>query len=169
MRKPVAARAFVGVSALLALAVALALPAGVVFAFYEAFPDEKIEPRPGAGWLDTIFANEYVVFSVRVVLISLAVVLVLGAIFVGVSIVYRMYRREFVHKLGWVEVSVMPTATEDAGALDEMNQRLLRDAWASVEAMDGLLASTAGSLEKMTRERDRLRDELARRQPFVEP
>jgi hypothetical protein len=45
VRKPVAARAFVGVSALLALAVALALPAGVVFAIYEAFPDEKIARR----------------------------------------------------------------------------------------------------------------------------
>jgi hypothetical protein len=81
------------------VAMALALPSGVVFAFYKAFPDRKIEPRPGAGWLDMIFANQYVVFSARVVLISVAVVLVLGALFVAVSIVYRMYRREFVHKL----------------------------------------------------------------------
>src|SRR5436305_5037130 len=37
------------------VAMALALPSGVVFAFYKAFPDRKIEPRPGAGWLNTIF------------------------------------------------------------------------------------------------------------------
>jgi hypothetical protein len=29
------------------VALALALPSGVVFAFYKAFPDRKIEPRPG--------------------------------------------------------------------------------------------------------------------------
>jgi len=150
------------------LAVVLALPAAIVFAFYEAFPDQKIEPRPGEGWLDTIFANEYVVFSVRVVLISLALLLVLGAIFVGVSILYRMYRREFVHKLGWVEVSVAPMDSREAGTL-EMYQRLLRDAWARAETMEERLVTTAASLEEMTNERNRLRVELARRQPSVEP
>lgn len=169
MHKSVAARALVSVSALLALAVVLALPAAIVFAFYKAFPDEKIEPRPGEGWLDTIFANAYVVFSVRVVLISLALLLVLGAIFVGVSIVYRMYRREFVHKLGWVEVSAAAAPTRNVGASEDAYQRLLADAWVRAEAMDGLLVSTAAFLEEMTREWDRLRDELARRQPSAEP
>jgi hypothetical protein len=144
------------------VAIALALPSGVVFAFYKTFPDEKIEPRPGAGWLDTIFANQYVVFSVRVELISIAVVLVLGALFVAVSIVYRMVRHEFVHKLGWVEVSVPASAERDFREVDEFYRRVVMDAWERNEEMAGRLGRAVVKLAETTQERDRLREECDR-------
>jgi hypothetical protein len=59
--------------------------------------------------------------------------------------------------------------SRDAGVLEERYQRLLREAWARAEAVEGRLMTTAASLEEMTNERDCLRVELARRQPRVEP
>ena len=103
------------------------------------------------------------VFSVRVVLISLALVLVLGAIFVGVSIFYRMYRREFIYKLGWVEVSVAATAARDARAVEERYQRMLSEARERVVQMEARAERAAASLDEITPERDRLREKLAKR------
>ena len=90
-------------------------------------------------------------FSVRVVLISIAIVLVLGAVFVAVSIVYRMVRREFVHKLGWVEVSVPATAERDFGEVDEFYRRVVMDAWERNEEMAGRLERAASRWPRRAR------------------
>jgi hypothetical protein len=121
------------------LAAVLAVPAALIFGMYKAFPDEKIEPKAGAGWLDTIFANQYVVFSARVVLLSLGLVLLIGGLFIVVSVIYRMYRKEFLHKIGPFEVSVAATADRDLGEIDQMYQELLSEAWQQNEELEGRL------------------------------
>jgi hypothetical protein len=130
------------------LAAALAVPAAVVFAMYEAFPRKEIEPRPGEGWLDTVFANQYVIFSARVVLIGLALVLLFGAIYIAVSIFYRIYRREFLHKAGPFEAAIAATADRDLAQVGDVYQEALNEAWEANEELERRLAAALEAMEE---------------------
>lgn len=125
---------------LVCFAIALAVPVALVYAMYEAFPRQEIEPRPGEGWLDTVFANRFVIFSARVVLIGLALVLLIGAIYLSVSIFYRIYRKEFLHKAGPFEAAVRAATDRDLEGIGETYQSLLADAWAENEDLERRLA-----------------------------
>jgi hypothetical protein len=78
------------------LGLLLSIPAALIFAIYKAFPDE-IAQSNDSGWVELIVFNQYVVFAIRIVLISLALVLLFAGVYVTVSILMRMWRREWLH------------------------------------------------------------------------
>jgi hypothetical protein len=153
--------AIAGVFIVILFCAVLAVPAAVVFAGYKAFPKKKIEPQPGEGWLDTIFANQYVIFSARLVLIGLALVLLFGAVYMAVSIFYRMFRREFLHKVGWFEADVAKAADRELEQVGSAYQEMLNDAWTQNEELEARFGGALEALEQASAETDALRSQLA--------
>ncbi len=130
------------------LAVTLAVPTAVSFAVFEAFPRHAIEPRAGQGWLDVIFANRYIVFSGRVFLISLTVVLIVGGLYVTASVLYRIYRQEFLYKVGWFEADVVKMTDRELAEIRASYDSALNDAWEHGEEVEARLTATAQALEE---------------------
>jgi hypothetical protein len=79
----------------------LALPAVVVLAIIFSYPSEL----PDRGFLDSIFANEVVLWVARLVVLFAGAVLVLGGTYLIVSIGSWIKNSQWLTKLGPLEVS----------------------------------------------------------------
>ena len=62
-------------------------------------PDSVQEPRDPT-FVDSVFANPAVVAAARIVLLSIAIVLQFGSIYVATSVVVRMRRRQWLRRAG---------------------------------------------------------------------
>jgi hypothetical protein len=140
--------------------VALSIPTALGWAIYRAFPDE-IPQKTNAGWIDLIFSNQYVVFAARIVLIALALVLLIGGVYLTMSMFVRIARQEWLHKAGPFEAKVVDRADEQLEDVDVAYQEMLAEAWGENEELEGRLETALEDLEEVTKERDRLADELA--------
>jgi hypothetical protein len=144
-------------------ALALSVPAAVVYAIVQAFPDD-VPQKNDAGWIELIMSNQFVVFAARIVLILLVPVLVFGGVYLTVSIFVRMFRKEWLHKAGPFEAAVAKRAEKDLQAVEETYAQMLDDAWTQNEDLGGRLELALGELEAVTAQRDWLDAELARRE-----
>src|SRR4051794_11400878 len=76
-----------------------AVPVGLVIAILRSFP-HNLSVKANPGWVHVIFANVWVVFAARIVLISLGFVLLLFGISPALSIGVRVRRGEWLRKVG---------------------------------------------------------------------
>jgi len=88
----------VGIVLLLAVAIGLAL---LVKDLYPEDLDAKEDP----GFVDTIFDNKVVVLFARLLLVSGALVLAFGGVFIIASTVVRMKNKDWLRRAGPFEVS----------------------------------------------------------------
>jgi hypothetical protein len=143
------------------LGLALSIVAGLAWAIYKAFPD-PIPQKTNAGWVDLIFSNQYVVFSARIVLISLALVLLIGGVYITMSMFVRIYRREWLHKAGPFEAKVAERVDEDLETVDDTYQEMLNEAWGENVELARRLEESLADLENVTDQRDRLLEAIER-------
>jgi hypothetical protein len=139
----------------LLLALALSVPAGVIYAIVRAFPDE-VPQQNDSGWLDLILSNQYVVFAARIILILLVPVLVFAGVYISVSIFVRMYKREWLHKAGPFEAAIAWQAERDLQGVEEAYSQMLGEAWEQNEELSARLEAALRELEAVAHERDRL-------------
>jgi Na+/phosphate symporter len=99
-----------GVLAWLAL---LALLAGIALVLYRIYPSET-PLKENAGWLDTIFASNLVVFAGRLVLLSAGIVLAFFAAHMVWSVVRWFQSGQLLSKLGPIHVSERAVETLEA-------------------------------------------------------
>lgn len=139
---------------------ALAIPAGVAFFIYKAYPGD-LPAQADPGWLDIIFANRFVVYAGRIVLIGLALLLLVAAIYIATSMFVRMYRREWLHKAGPFEADVVRRADEGLEDVGDAYRGVLEDAWSENEELAQRLEGALRDLEDVSAERNELVERLA--------
>lgn len=91
---------------------------GVYFFWNFIEPDTVREPREPT-FLDSIFANAAVIGAARIVLLSLAIVLLFGSIYVAASSVVRIRRGQWLRRAGPFE-SHLDEAKEELDELDPL-------------------------------------------------
>jgi hypothetical protein len=77
---------------------------GFVFLLRALFPAE-LPPNADPGFVDIIFNNRGVIWAARLLLVSAAVVLAIGGVFIVGSIVIRMKNGDWLKRAGPFEVS----------------------------------------------------------------
>jgi hypothetical protein len=98
--------------------------------------------------LDRIFASAFVIASARVVLLSAAVVLLFGGIYIAASTVHRMRRGQWLYRAGPFEAQLPEDAaeeTEDVGNILESYVKVAKEK----ERLAGLLAKRDQQLERL--------------------
>jgi hypothetical protein len=133
---------------LILAAVALSVPVAVVYAIIKAYPGD-VATKANPSWLDLVFENTYVVYSARIVLISFALVLLFGGVYIALSIAVRTYRREWLHKIGWFEASLAKGAEHDLGEIEKAYQEALDGAWATSEDLANRLEEALYTIEEL--------------------
>lgn len=93
-------------STALAVAFLLCLIVGLVFLVKGLCPT-NLPVNSGSNFIDSVFHNKGVVLFARLLLVSAAVVLAVGGVFIVVSIAIRMKNGEWLRKAGPFEVSEM--------------------------------------------------------------
>ena len=146
------ALAFVVVAA----AIMLSVPAGFGWAVYKAFPRGALPSKKNAGWLDDVFHNIYVVFAARLVLLAIALVLLFLGLYVATSIAVRMWRREWLRRVGWFEPDIAARVENQVGSFGSATDELLQAVWEQNETLESRLETALQELEQVTAERDRL-------------
>lgn len=101
------------------------------------------------GVWETIFASPLVVVAARVVILSAAAILLLAALYIAISIVYRMRHGQWLHRAGPFEAHL---AERGEGAVD--NRGAARELFAAAIAENSALRAKVA-------ERDRQLKELA--------
>jgi len=92
------------VGQLIAVLLLIALPVGLVLLAVGLFPTDL--PANGEpSFIDTIFDNRGVIWAARLLLVSAAVVLAFGGVFIVVSTGIRMKNGEWLRRAGPFEVS----------------------------------------------------------------
>jgi hypothetical protein len=126
--------------------------AGMLVAAYLLFrwiePD-SVPHKDDPTVLDTIFASTFVIAAARVVLLSAAVVLLFGGLYIAASTVHRMRHGQWLHRAGPFEAHLAEEAEEELEDVD-MILELYAEA---VEENEGLATRLA--------ERDQQLEELA--------
>jgi hypothetical protein len=93
------------VFAVIFVTVALAaIPVALVFLGVALYPHRLPSP-PNPDFIDTIFDNRAVIWAARLLLVSAAVVLAIGGLFIVVSTIIRMKNRDWLKRAGPFEVS----------------------------------------------------------------
>ena len=132
----------------------LAVPAALIYSIYKAFPHDPIQAKPNASWLDLIFSNQYVVFAARIVLISLALVLLFAGIYISTSIFMRMYRKEWLKKAGGLEAAITERAADQVDESREEYEAVINDLMRENEELTNLLEQATSQLEEETEHDD---------------
>jgi hypothetical protein len=132
------------------VAITLAVPAGFAFAIYEAFPRHEVAQKKNPGWIDLVFENRYIVFSARIVLLALALVLLFGGVYLAASIAVRTYRKEWLRRAGPFEPDVAARVDQQLGMFDDETFAVLQQAWAENEDLERRLESALAELERVT-------------------
>lgn len=131
--------------------VVLAVPAAVVYFIYKAKPSGEVTKKQDAGWLDTIFTNDYVVWSARIVLISVALVLLFLGLYISFSIFVRIYRREWLRRAGGFEPAIDERADRDLETAEREYDEILASAWQENEKLERQLLEAAETIEDTQR------------------
>jgi hypothetical protein len=114
----------------------VALLGVAIFGLITMIPDDVVEPRD-ANFLDNIFADKAVLLAARLVLLSLALVAFVAAIYIILSVVERGKKGQWLLRAGPFEADLAAVSTLDdqvefwhgeaeaTGAeLDELRERL---------------------------------------------
>jgi hypothetical protein len=138
--------------AVLSLLVLAAIGYGV-FLFFKALEPDQVPEQRNPNFIDTIFASPAVIAAARIVLLSAAVVLLFGALYIAVSVVVRMRRRQWLRRAGPFESHLADEAQDELDAIDpifelyaealEENEELAR----RLSERDEALEEVQGDLE----------------------
>jgi hypothetical protein len=96
-------KASAGGSKLFASLFSSAILIGVAFLVTGLAPTD-LPPDKGPNFIDTVFHNKGVILAARLLLVSAAIVLAVGGVFVVSSIVMRMRSREWLKRAGPFEI-----------------------------------------------------------------
>jgi uncharacterized protein YlxW (UPF0749 family) len=121
------------------LAKATWVASGLVFAIAAA--DAVLAPSPAAkepGFIDTVLASRAVIASIRIAI-------VFASAFVALSVVALISRRQWLTRVGPVEVSEQ---VSDLGAENRRLRKSLRDAKEMIRAMKRSAADTQQVIER---------------------
>lgn len=143
---------------ILALAVLLGVIAGVFYGLFDAFPTD-IPVKEDPGYLDTIFANRFVIWASRVALMISALAIVGLGLFIVASIIVRIRRRQWLRKGGPFEVEEPANIEEGFENVDELIDSL-NEAIETNSLLGERLEETSEELERASEEIGRLYDEL---------
>lgn len=140
-----------------------------IFALFQLYPDEVVEPRD-ADFLDNIFANRWVLFAARLVLFSAALVAFFAAGFAILSVIQWIRNGQWLRRAGPFEVDAAAVSTLDdqvelwrgqaqatGDELDELRARL--------EETDALVEKLYEDVTLLENEKADLREELQARPP----
>ncbi len=97
--------------------------------------------------LDRIFANAFVIASARVVLLSAAVVLLFGGIYIAASTVHRMRHGQWLYRAGPFEAHLPEAASEEMTGIGDNLRPYLETAEENRRLL-ALLAKRDQQLEK---------------------
>jgi hypothetical protein len=90
--------------------------AGIFFLVKDLYPEE-LDAKADPGFIDSIFDNKVVVLFARLLLVSRALVLAFGGVFIIASTVVRMKNKDWLRRAGPFEVSET-AATEPEEQVD---------------------------------------------------
>lgn len=93
-----------GGAKLLAVLLVLAVFAGIYFLVKDLYPEE-LDAKADPGFIDNVFDNKVVVLFARLLLVSGALVLAFGGVFIIASTVVRMKNQDWLRRAGPFEVS----------------------------------------------------------------
>lgn len=96
-------------SSILGSVVVLAILAGLFFLLKGLFPTD-LPHTDDPNFIDAIFSNKAVIWAARILLVSAAVVLAVGGVFIIASTVVRMKKGDWLKRAGPFEVSEMAVA-----------------------------------------------------------
>ena len=96
-----------------ALLIVLAIFAGIYFLVKDLYPEE-LHGKADPGFVDNIFDNKVVVLFARLLLVSGALVLAFGGVFIITSTAVRMKNQDWLRRAGPFEIS--ETAVEELEA-----------------------------------------------------
>jgi hypothetical protein len=102
----------------LGLAFMALIGVGLYF-FWNFIEPDKVREADNPTFLDSIFANAAVIGAARIVLLSLAIVLLFGSIYVAASSVVRIRRGQWLRRAGPFE-SHLDEAKEELDELDSL-------------------------------------------------
>ncbi len=103
--------------------------------------------------LDTIFASAFVVGAARVVLLSAAIVLLFGGIYIAASTVHRMRHRQWLYRAGPFEAHLPSEAKEEIGDVGDL-LRFCAEAAEENERLIVLLAERDQLIEVLERQEE---------------
>jgi hypothetical protein len=104
-----------GVSNLIGVLFLFAIVVGVMFMVVGLAPTD-LPPDRGSNFIDTVFHNKGVILAARLLLVSAAVVLAVGGIFIVSSIVVRMRKGEWLRRAGPFEIGDVELSEVESGA-----------------------------------------------------
>jgi len=90
-----------------------------LYFFWNFIEPDKVREAKNPTFLDSIFANAAVIGAARIVLLSLAIVLLFGSIYVAASSVVRIRRGQWLRRAGPFE-SHLDEAKEELDELDPL-------------------------------------------------
>lgn len=134
----------------------LAVAGGLVWAI---FP-EDIPARRDPELLYAIFANKAVLVAARIVLLSAAVVLLFGGLYIAVSVVIRMKKKQWLQRFGPFEANIAE-AEENLEEIDPILDDYI-EALDTNEQLERTVEERNQELARVYAERDQLREELGR-------
>lgn len=111
--------------------VLLAIALGLFFLVCGLVPAD-LPPDKNANFIDSIFHNKGVVLAARLLLVSAAVVLAMGGVFIMVSMAIRMKNGEWLKRagpfeIGEAELSDIETQIENGGRPQKRGRKKLRN------------------------------------------
>lgn len=137
------ARIALGASLLVCLSV------GAFFLVKSLVPAD-LPPTSGASLVDSIFHNKGVVLAARLLLVSAAVVLAIGGVFIVASTIRRMANREWLRKAGPFEIP--DTAVSEVEGQLEQWRRIARTGREELAEMTEQLREANAEIEQLQSE-----------------
>jgi hypothetical protein len=131
---------------LAAILIVLVAFAGIYFLVKDLYPEE-LDTKADPGFIDSIFDNKVVVLFARLLLVSGALVLAFGGVFIIASTVVRMKNKDWLRRAGPFEVSET--------AVTELEEQV--DFWRNA-ALEG--QEEVAELRQRLQESDELIEEL---------
>jgi hypothetical protein len=124
-------------------------------------PDD-VPTKKNPGFIDNIFDSPVVIAAARIVLLSGAVVLLFGGLYIVASVLVRMGRQEWLRRAGWFESQVGEEVEEGLEQAEWAFDRWL-EALEENEQLEERLAERDEAIETLLEQRELLVEELSRR------
>jgi hypothetical protein len=150
--------AVVMVFVLAALALVVGALIFLVYATLHLLPDE-VPAKANPDWLDLVFANRYVIFSVRLVLLAFSFILLFGGLYVVGSMIFRMTKGQWLHRAGWFEAEVEDVEGQLERATAPLYQSL-QEAWGTNEDLANRLEAASQQIQELQGQNEGLYEAL---------
>jgi exonuclease VII small subunit len=128
----------------------LGILAGVFFFFRYIEPDH-VTQKQNPNFIDNIFADPVVIAAARIVLLSVAIVLLFGSIYVAASSVVRIKRGQWLRRAGPFEANLAEAeeAEEELESVEDMLLDLYSDAIEENEELSERLQERDEQMEQL--------------------